>query len=93
MTDNSEDEDYEKHGYNIVKLNFVDDPHPEFVERPPPKALDKDKDKKSDDKDKVHFAPFVDKYLSEVPENVQLNLAHMYKSYDYHLGGCTVYYV
>ena len=32
----------------------------------------------------VHFAPFVDKYLSEVPENVRLNLAHMYKSYDYH---------
>jgi hypothetical protein len=26
----------------------------------------------------------VDKYLAEVPENVRLNLAHMYKSYDYH---------
>ena len=26
----------------------------------------------------------MDKYLSEVPENVRLNLAHMYKSYDYH---------
>jgi hypothetical protein len=32
----------------------------------------------------VHFAPFVDKYLSEIPENVRLNLAHMYKSYEYH---------
>ena len=26
----------------------------------------------------------MDKYLSEFPENVQLNLAHLYKSYDHH---------
>ena len=84
MTDDSEDEDYGKPGYNRVKLNFVDDPHPVFVGRPPPNALDKDMGKETDGKDKVHFAPFVDKYLSEVPENVRLNLAHMYKSYDYH---------
>ena len=40
--------------------------------------------KESDGKEKVHFAPFVDKYLVEVPENVRLNLAFLYKSYDYH---------
>ena len=40
--------------------------------------------KESDGKDKLHFAPFVDKYLVDVPENVRLNLAHLYKSYDYH---------
>ena len=80
MTDDSEDEDYGKEGYSRVKLNFVDDPHPVFAGRPPQVAGEKE----SDEKDKVHFAPFVDKYLSEVPENVRLNLAHMYKSYDYH---------
>ena len=41
-------------------------------------------DKERDGKDKVHFALFVDRYLLEVPENVRLNLAHMYKLYDYH---------
>ena len=84
MTDDSEDEDYGTPGYNRVKLNFVDDPHPVFAGRPQPTTSDKGKGKDSDEKDKVHFAPFVDKYLSEVPENVRLNLAHMYKSYDYH---------
>ena len=53
MTDDSEDEDYEKPGYNRVKLNFVDDPHPVFDGR-------LDMGKESDGKDKVHFAPFVD---------------------------------
>ena len=48
-----------------------------FVARP-------DTGKESDGNEKVHFSPFVDKYLVEVPENVRLNLAHMYKSYDYH---------
>jgi hypothetical protein len=84
MTDDSEDEDYGKLGYNRVKLNFIDDPHLVFAGRPPPNASDKDMGKEPDGKNKVHFAPFVDKYLSEVPENVRLNLAHMYKSYDYH---------
>jgi hypothetical protein len=84
MTDDSEDEDYGKIGYSRVKLDFVDDPHPVFGGRSQPIANDKEKGKESDLKDKVHFAPFVDKYLSEVPENVRLNLAHMYKSYDYH---------
>lgn len=86
MTDDSEDEDYGKPGYSRVKLSFADDPHPLFAARPPPNASDKDKGKgkESDEKDKVHFAPFVDKYLSEVPENVCLNLSNMYKSYDYH---------
>ena len=84
ITDDSEDEDYGQPGYNRVKLNFTDDPHPVFAGRPPPTAGDKDKGKESDEKDKVHFVPFVDKYLSEVPENVRLNLAHMYRSYDYH---------
>ena len=65
-----------------MKLNFVHDPHPVFARRPQPSAQEMDKGK--DEKDKVHFAPFVDKYLSEVPENVRLNLAHMFKSYDYH---------
>lgn len=86
MTDDSEDEGYGEPGYSRVKLNFVDDPHPVFAGRAAPIAADNDSDKgrQSDEKDKVHFAPFVDKYLSEVPENVRLNLAHMYKSYDYH---------
>jgi hypothetical protein len=82
MTDDSEDEGYGTPEYNRVKLSFVDDPHPVFATRPQSSASDKGKE--SDLKDKVHFAPFVDKYLSEVPENVRLNLAHMYKSYDYH---------
>ena len=84
VTDDSEDEDYEKPGYNRVKLNFVDDPHLVFAGRPPPNALDKYMGKETDGNDKVHFAPFIDKYLSEVPKNVRLNMAHMYKSYDYH---------
>ena len=84
MTDNSDDEDYDKHGYNKLKLNFVDDPHPMFAWRPPLKILDKDNGWESDVKDEVHFAPFVDKYLSEVLKNVQLNMAHMCKLYDYH---------
>jgi hypothetical protein len=84
MTNDSEDEDYGKPEYNRGKLNFVDDPHPVYPGRPPPNPSDSDKGKKYDEKDKVHFAPFVDKYLSEVPKNVRLNLAHMYKSYDYH---------
>jgi hypothetical protein len=66
MTDDSEDEDYGKLGYNRVKLNFVDDPHPVFAGRPQPVASKKGKE--LDEKDKVHFAPFVDKYLSDVPE-------------------------
>jgi len=82
MTDDSEDEDYGKPGYSRVKLNFIDDPHPVFAGRP--QAVGSAKGKESDEKDKVHFAPFVDKYLSDVPEHVRLNLAHMYKSYDYH---------
>jgi hypothetical protein len=77
MTDDSEDEGYGEPGYNRVKLNFVDDPLPVLASRP-------NTGKESDLKDKVHFAPFVDKYLSEVPENVRLNLAHLYKSYDWH---------
>ena len=77
MTDDSEDEDYGMPGYNRVKLNFVDYPHPMLASRP-------DTGKESDGKEKVHFAPFVDKFLAEVPENVRLNLAHLYKSYDYH---------
>ena len=77
ITDDSEDEDYGTHMYNKVKLNFVDDPHPLFVRRP-------DTGKESDGKGKVHFAPIVDKYLVEVPVSVRLNLAHLYKSYDYH---------
>ena len=60
-----------------IKLNFVDDPHPVLAGRP-------DTGKDPDGKDKVHFAPFVDKYLAEVPENVRLNLAKLYSSYDYH---------
>ena len=77
MTDDSEDEDYGMPGYNRVKLNFVTDPHPVLAGRP-------DTGKDADGKDKVHFAPFVDKYLAEVPENVRLNLAKLYSSYDYH---------
>ena len=77
MTDDSEDEDYGMPGYNRVKLNFVDDPHPVLASRP-------DTGKEPDGKEKVHFAPFVDKFLAEVPENVRLNLAHLYQSYDYH---------
>ena len=84
ITDDSEDEDFGKVGYSRVKLDFVNDPHPVFAARSQPSTPDKVKGKESDEKDKVHFAPFVDKYLSEVPENVRLNLAHMYKSYDYH---------
>ena len=75
MTNDSVDENYGKPEYNRMKLNFIDDLYPFFVGRPPPNALDRDK---------VHFAPFVNKYLSEVLENVRLNLTHMYKSYDYH---------
>ena len=77
MTDDSEDEGYGEPGYNRIKLNFVDDPLPVLASRP-------DTGKETDLKEKVHFAPFVDKYLSEVPENVRLNLAHLYKSYDWH---------
>ena len=77
ITDDSEDEDYGTPGYKRAKLNFIDDPHPLFAARP-------DTGKESDGKEKVHFAPFVDKYLVEVPENVRLNLAHLYRSYDYH---------
>ena len=77
MTDDSEDEDYGLPGYNRKKLSFTDDPHPLFAGRP-------DTTKDSDGKDKVNFAPFVDKYLSELPESVRLHLAHLYKSYDYH---------
>ena len=69
ITNDSEVEDYGTHGYNVIKLNLVMT-HTRCLE--------------SDGKDKVHFAPFVDKYLVEVPENVRLNLAHLYKSYDYH---------
>jgi len=47
-------------------------------------TTEKEKGKESDEKDKVHFAPFMDEYLSEVHEIVRLNLAHMYKSYDCH---------
>ena len=82
MTDDYEDEDYRIPGYSRVKLNFVDDPHPVFAGQR--QTIASDKGKESDEKNKVHFTPFVDKYLSEVPENVRLNLAHMYKSYDYH---------
>lgn len=76
MTYDSKDEDYGKPGYNRVKLNFVDDPHPNFAQQPPPKASsnDNDKGKKLDEEDKVHFALFVDKYLLEVPEKVRMNV-------------------
>ncbi len=77
ITDDSEDEDYGTPGYNRKKLDFIDDPHPLFAAPP-------DTNKDSELKEKVHFAPFVDKYLVEVPESVRLNLAHLYRSYDYH---------
>ena len=77
MTEDSKDKDYAMPGYNKVKLNFVDDPHPVLGGR-------SDKGKAPDGKDKVYFAPFVDKYLAEVLEDVRLNFAQLYKSYDYH---------
>ena len=67
-----------------MKFNFIDDPHPMITTRPPLKVSEKNKGKESDEKDNLHFALFFDKYLWEVPSNVQLNLTHMYKSYDYH---------
>jgi hypothetical protein len=45
MTNDSKNENNGKLGYSSVKLNFIDDPHPSFVVRPPPKALDEDKGK------------------------------------------------
>ena len=83
MTNDSDDKDYKKPEYSIVKLNFIDDPFLMFVTRSPAKASDKDKGKESDENDKVNFVPFVDKYLSEVAETVRVNLTYMYKSYDY----------
>ena len=66
MTDNSEDEHYGKFGYSRVKLNFVGDLHQIFARRSPSNASNKDTRKESVENDKVYFAPFVDKYLSEV---------------------------